>query len=902
MIGPQLAFSDDLHAKKYRGEGESFREGVNRVASALQDNDDHYHYLRDILLHQRFLPAGRVQSAVGSTRQVTPYNCYVSGTIEDSLVEGNGSIMQRLHEAAATMRMGGGIGYDFSELRPHGDAIKTQHTQASGPVSFLPPFDAVCKTIASSGHRRGAQMAVLRIDHPDIEKFIHAKQNTNSLTAFNISIAVTDEFMQAVVDGTSFALRYGGTVYREVDARTLWEMIMRSTWDWAEPGVLFIDQINNMNNLWYCEVIAATNPCVPAGTPILTRRGWRAIEMLVDESVEIWNGHEWTEVTPSVTGHDQPLVTVHLSNGEQLTCTAAHKFVLAGGERVDAEDLQEGEELMTANWPVVEGGEDYPEAYTMGFFAGDGWTTHKEREKQLHVISFKRQDKKDCIPYLMSRKVSNLSSGYSFVYLEEGHPWNKEFVPGADWSIRSRLDWLAGLLDSDGTALWSYNAQEERSSCSLAISSINKTFIDKVSLMLRTLGVSTNRDVDNRSDREWANSKCCYRVAVKSSMTKQLQELGLHTNRIDLSQNNPRSMNNVRLKVVSVIMAGRADVVYCFAEPKRHLGCFNGVLTGQCGEQPLPPYGACLLGSFNLVKYLKREGKRYIFDWDQFGADIPHVVRAMDNVVDLANYPLYEQKKEARSKRRMGLGVTGLANCIEAFGPNFTYGSPDFLEFQCEIQKRLLYGCYRASIELAKEKGAFPLFDRQQYLSGQFIKTLPEDIRAGIAEHGIRNSHLTSIAPTGTISMTADNVSSGIEPVFAYSFERAIQEFEGVRVERIEDYGVRVLGVRGKRSRDVTVQEHLSVLSTAFQYVDSSVSKTCNVPGDTSWDDFKNIYIQAWKEGCKGCTTFRMDGRREGILAIKDEDSQVSDSDVLAKATNGAACYVDSVTGRKECE
>ena len=587
MIGPQLAFSDDLHARKYRGEGESFREGVNRVASALQDNDDHYHHLRDIFLHQRFLPAGRVQSAVGSTRQVTPYNCYVSGTIEDSLVEGNGSIMQRLHEAAATMRMGGGIGYDFSELRPHGDAIKTQHTQASGPVSFMPPFDAVCKTIASSGHRRGAQMAVLRIDHPDIEKFIHAKQNTDSLTAFNISIAVTDEFMQAVVDGTSFALRYGGTVYREVDARTLWEMIMRSTWDWAEPGVLFIDQINRMNNLWYCEVIAATNPC---------------------------------------------------------------------------------------------------------------------------------------------------------------------------------------------------------------------------------------------------------------------------------------------------------------------------------GEQPLPPYGACLLGSSNLVKYLKQEGKRYIFDWDQFGADIPHIVRAMDNVVDLANYPLYEQKKEAKSKRRMGLGITGLANCVEALG--FEYGSPGFVKYQADIQKRLLHGCYRASIELAKEKGAFSMFDKQQYLSGQFIKTLPEDIRDEIAEHGIRNSHLTSIAPTGTISMTADNVSSGIEPVFAYSFERTIQEFEGARVERIEDYGVRVLGVKGKRSRDVTVQEHLSVLSTAFQYVDSSVSKTCNVPGDTSWDDFKNIYIQAWKEGCKGCTTFRMDGRREGILAIKDEDSQVSDSDVLAKATNGgsvvalpgAACYTDPMTGRKECE
>lgn len=543
MQGPQLAFSERLHGSKYRGRGETYRDSCYRVASPLSDGKEHFRVFSNILLDQRFLPAGRVQSAVGSLNEVTPYNCYVSGSIEDSLVEGHGSIMQRLLEAAATMRMGGGIGYDFSTLRPFKDLIKSQQTHASGPVSFMKTYDASCKTIASAGERRGAQMAVLLVNHPDVEIFINAKhptdetrvlwdlveeikdtqmrrramqalQETLPLTSFNMSLAITDEFMECLAAGRPFPLQFEGQTYREVDPKALWEMIMRSTWDWAEPGVLFIDTINRMNNLWYCETIAATNPC---------------------------------------------------------------------------------------------------------------------------------------------------------------------------------------------------------------------------------------------------------------------------------------------------------------------------------GEQPLPPYGACLLGSFNLVKYLRPRAdtpRGYEFAWEQFIADIPPVVRAMDNIIDRAKYPLYEQKKEAQSKRRMGLGVTALANCIEALG--FPYGSPKFVEFEAEILGTLNHVCYMASIELAKEKGPFPLFDPQQYLSGQFIKGLDISVRNGIGKHGIRNSHLTSEAPTGTISLCADNVSSGVEPVFDYSFERDVRLDDGVHTEVVEDYGVRVLGVHGKRSKDVTIQEHLDVLATAYEHVDSAVSKTCNVPGSTS--------------------------------------------------------------------
>lgn len=586
-MGPTTRVGDYFHAMKYRGDGENFREAVNRFSSAMKDNDEHFHSFRDICLDMRFMPAGRVQSAMGSVRSTTPYNCYVSGTIEDSFVHGEGSIMQRATEAAATMRMGGGIGYDFSTLRPKGALIRKLQSHSSGPISFMEIFDAICRCVASSGHRRGAQMGVLRVDHPDIEDFLHAKQNTDKLTGFNISIAVTDEFMEAVRDGRTFHLRWGGEVYKEVDAAALWEAIMRSTWDWAEPGVLFIDTINKMNNLWYCETLAATNPC---------------------------------------------------------------------------------------------------------------------------------------------------------------------------------------------------------------------------------------------------------------------------------------------------------------------------------GEQPLPPFGACLLGSFNLVKYIRQcEGlydvtahpHGYYFDWDQLKADIPNVVRAMDNVVDRARYPLPQQEAEAKNKRRMGLGITGTANAIEALG--HPYGSPEYIAIQTQITELIAVESYRASALLAAEKGAFPLYD-ERYLESQFIKKLPEDVQSLIRKHGIRNSHLTSIAPTGTISLCADNVSSGCEPVFDYITARPVNTPSGQEMVEIEDYGVANFGVRGRRASEVTAQEHIAVLCASQQWVDSSVSKTCNIDGSMPWADFKGLYESAWAGGAKGCTTFNIDGKRMALLTGKSDKPKEEDGGTNSYADPvQTSCTIDPETGRREC-
>ena len=574
--GPSMPLSQEIDEMKYRQEGESFDDKIKRIAQALSDTDEHKWELEEIFGEQRFLPAGRVQSSIGSRRITTAYNCFVSGKIEDNM----NSIMEKASEAAETMRRGGGIGYDFSTVRPRGSLIKSLESKSSGPVSFMGIFDAVCQTIASSGHRRGAQMGVLRVDHPDIEEFIRAKRNSDRLTGFNISVGITDKFMEALdKDDDSFELVFEGIVYKTISARALWDEIMESTWDWAEPGVLFIDRIQEMNNLYYCEEIAATNPC---------------------------------------------------------------------------------------------------------------------------------------------------------------------------------------------------------------------------------------------------------------------------------------------------------------------------------GEQPLPPYGACLLGSFNLTKYLIEDGDGFEYNWKQFKRDIPHVIRAMDNVIDRTIYPLKAQADEAKNKRRMGLGVTGMANAGEMLG--YPYATPEFLNWAEKIFACLRDNAYRASASLAAEKGSFPLY-REDYLKSNFIRTLPASVKKEIRTHGIRNSHLTSIAPTGTISLVSDNVSGGIEPTFSHYYDRTIQTFDGPKVERVEDYAYSK-GVEGRKANDITVLDHLAVLTLASHYVDSAVSKTCNVGDDVSYEEFKDVYLEAWKAGCKGVTTFRASGKRYGILNETVEEKEESDGstqETSEESGKAEACFIDPSTGYKEC-
>ncbi len=561
MDGPTIPSSEEIHKIKYRQVGESFREAMSRIANELSDGPEHFEEFRDILLPMKFLPAGRIQSDIGSPSSTTAFNCFVSETIEDSM----DGIMASATNGAMTMRRGGGIGYDFSTIRPRGDNIVSLNSRASGPVSFMQIHNTVCSTVSSAGNRRGAQMAVLRIDHPDIEEYIEAKANTTELTQFNLSVGVTDEFMECVINDKGFDLQFGGKIFKRVDARKLWDKVMRATWDWAEPGILFLDRINERNNLKSCETIAATNPC---------------------------------------------------------------------------------------------------------------------------------------------------------------------------------------------------------------------------------------------------------------------------------------------------------------------------------GEQPLPPNGACLLGSFNLTRYVVQDkAGSFKFDWAGFRQDIPPAHRAMDNVIDRTSYPLDTQEREAKSKRRMGLGVTGVANAGEALG--YAYGSPRFRHWLGRVLRTLLVVLYKASATMAKEKGTYPIYDGSEFQQSYTYGLLDDGAKDLIKRHGLRNSHLTSIAPTGTISFAADNISSGIEPVFQHQCQRTVQMEHGPVQMLVEDYGLREFGIKGKTSDECSPQEHLDVLIEASKWVDSAVSKTLNIGSHVTWDEFKEVYMNAWKGGCKGCTTFRAAGKRYGILNTVEE---------------GSACFYDPETGKKSCE
>jgi ribonucleoside-diphosphate reductase alpha chain len=541
-----------------------------------------------ILEDFNFLPAGRITAGAGSGRNVTLFNCYVMGTVPDDI---NG-IFESLKEAALTMQQGGGIGYDFSPLRPAGSPVKGVDADASGPLSFMDVWDAMCRTIMSAGARRGAMMATMRCDHPDIIDFIMAKQDAKRLRMFNMSVLCTEEFMKAVTGDLAWHLvhekapavhtlghdEFGKYVHKILPARELWRMIMESTYKYAEPGVIFIDRINQMNNLWYAENITSTNPC---------------------------------------------------------------------------------------------------------------------------------------------------------------------------------------------------------------------------------------------------------------------------------------------------------------------------------GEQPLPPYGACLLGSVNLAKMVEDPFTNPWINFNKITKTAKIAVRMLDSVIDMSQYPLPEQADEALNKRRMGIGITGMADML--FMMNHTYGSETSVKIAGEVMRTITLACYEESILLAQEYGPCPAVttdgQRMNYVMSGFMKQMPPDICDGVIKHGIRNALLTSIAPTGTISMYAGNVSSGIEPIFADEYTRKVLHDNGrdSKKEIVQDYAVHLLGsleidprcIMGNlvTAQTLTTGAHLRMLAAVQPWVDSSISKTINCPEDISFEDFQKIYTQAYNMGLKGCTTYRPNDVTGSVLSVESDEPEETVADAKPEPT-----------------
>ncbi len=876
-----------------------------------------------------FLPAGRILAGAGSGREVTLFNCFVMGTIPDDL----GGIFQNLREAALTMQQGGGIGYDFSTLRPKGAPVKSLGAEASGPLSFMDVWDAMCRTIMSAGYRRGAMMATMRCDHPDIEAFIDAKREPGRLRMFNLSVLVTDAFMDAVKSDAPWELAFGGTTFKSVRARDLWERIMRATYAYAEPGVIFIDRINKRNNLWYCETINATNPCVTADTWVMTGDGPRQVLDLVGRQfVARVNGAPHVSAPEGFfsTGR-KSVLRLKTREGHTLRLTADHSvLVQTAATRFRAQtdwrkagELEPGDRVVLSNhrgastdWPGDYGA---AEGYLLGLLVGDGtlkadkavisvWRARPTADGAIAAsgadgIMRAALEAARQLPHradfagwvsVAGRDEHRLALGtLRKVALDLGMaPGKKAIAPALErCSGAFTRAFLRGLFDTDGTVLGS---QDKGVSVRLAQSDLDR--LRAVQRMLLRLGIASSiyanrRPAGTRPLPDGKGGWRDYHCAAQHELVIANDNLPLFADRVGFADTAKQRRLTTALAsyrrapnrecFVAEVMAVEPDgeeEVFDVRIPGVNAFDANGIVVHNCGEQPLPPYGACLLGSVNLAQLIVDPfAPKARLDEERFARIVPLAVRMMDNAIDVSRFPLPEQKHEAETKRRIGLGVTGLADALILCGAR--YGSEQAVRLTERWMAALRRTAYAASIALAREKGPFPLFDREKYLAGETVSELDKDLRDAIAKDGIRNALVTSIAPTGTISLLADNVSSGIEPVFSFTHQRNILMPDGTRrEEQVSDYAYRLFRrLRGENAaltdafidaQSLTPGDHLTMQAVVQRFIDSSISKTINVPAAMGFEAFKDVYRQAYELGCKGCTTYRPNEVTGAVLQV----------------------------------